>query len=193
MKKAQRGKKTRRKKGLWSYLLVMVMLFLLSTGVSYLYFKPRLAFESSFVETLKSSQPKAKHPRKQEDSSRLYKPYKHDSSIWYNADYRKDAVLVMAENVIRRYIKPYDVRLLDLYMDREGVIYIDLSNEIRKNFKGDAFEEFSIIAGLYRSIKITIPDFTALKILIEGKEVESFGGHVDISKPIGEEIISALR
>jgi len=166
----------------------MVMLFLLSTGVSYLYFKPRFALKSSFVEALKSSEPKAKHPDKHQASSRLYKPYRHDSSIWYNADYRKDAVLVMAENVIRRYIKPYGVRLLDLYMDREGVIYIDLSNDIRKNFRGDAFEEYSIIAGLYRSIKVTIPDFTALKILIEGKEVESFGGHIDISKPIGERL-----
>ncbi len=77
-------------------------------------------------------------------------------------------------------------------MDKEGIIYIDLSNGLRKNFKGDAYEEFSIIAGLYKSIKTTIPDFTALKILIEGREAESFGGHIDISKPIGGEIAGSI-
>ncbi len=73
-------------------------------------------------------------------------------------------------------------------MDKEGVIYIDLSDEIKKNFNGDALEELRIVVGLYKGIRSTILDFTALKILIEGKEVESFGGHIDISKPIGEEI-----
>jgi hypothetical protein len=49
-----------------------------------------------------------------------------------------------------------------------------------------------VIARLYKGIKFKVPGFTALKILINGKETESFGGHIDISRPIGEEIAESI-
>ena len=90
-------------------------------------------------------------------------------------------------------MQPYNVRLLDLYMDKNGDVYVDLSDELRKNFNGDASEEYQIIAGLYKNIKTNIPDFKSLKILVGGKEAESFGGHIDISNPIGETIEKPSR
>ena len=73
-------------------------------------------------------------------------------------------------------------------MDKNSDIYVDFSDELRKNFNGDASEERQIIAGLYKSIKANVPDFESLRILINGKEAESFGGHIDISVPIGDAI-----
>jgi hypothetical protein len=71
-------------------------------------------------------------------------------------------------------------------------MYVDFGAELKKNFRGDAFEELSLIAGLYKSIRETIPGFKALKILIEGKETESLGGHINILKPFGEEITEGV-
>ncbi|GAB4541165.1 MAG: hypothetical protein Fur0020_10530 [Thermodesulfovibrionia bacterium] len=87
--------------------------------------------------------------------------------------------------MVRDYIRPKGVRLLDLYMDREGIVYIDLSNDIMRNFRGDAIEEYNLVSGLYNSIKKAVPTVTGIKFLIDGKEVESIGGHIDISRPVG--------
>ncbi len=194
MKRSRRNKRAKKKKtGFLFSLFVICVLFAISTGMSYQYFKPRFAFESSFIDNIGHRRLQDKDQAKKEGPLRLYKSSKYAPSIWYDTESRKDALLTIAEKVIRRYIKPYEAELLDLYMDKEGIIYIDLSDGLRKNFKGDAFEELNIMAGLYRNIKSTIPDFTALQILIEGKEAESFGGHIDISKPIGEEIANNIR
>jgi hypothetical protein len=90
--------------------------------------------------------------------------------------------------VIRKYLKTFGTNLLDLYIDKRGIIYVDIGKEIRKNFMGDAYEEYRIITGLCRSIRSSIPDFMALKILIDGEETESLGGHIDISRPMRGDI-----
>jgi hypothetical protein len=149
----------------WLFMLVLFISFSASTVVAYFYFKEEFTFESSFIADIESRQAAAERIKKKK------------------ADMR---------HIIRKHVKPYKVRLLDLYMDREGIIYMDFGDELKKNFKGDALEELNIIGGLYKRIKAAVPGFKALKILIEGRETESFGGHIDISRPIGEEIAESI-
>ncbi len=188
MKKSKRNRIKHKKKRRWRYLFFLIVSFVISINISYFYLKEKFVFESSFIEDIESRHVKATQKEQEESSFRLYKSNEHAPAVRSGTVLRKDTLLVVTEDIIKKQVKPYGVRLLDLYMDKEGVIYIDLSDEIKKNFNGDALEELRIVVGLYKGIRSTILDFTALKILIEGKEVESFGGHIDISKPIGEEI-----
>ena len=185
MKKSRRSKK---KRGIWLYLFVLVLAFVASSGASYYYLKDKLVFESSFIADIEAR----KDQPGEKDSLRLYESSQQKHLIQDSVVLRKDTWLFVAEDVIRKYVEPYNVRLLDLYMDKEGVIYIDFGAELKNNFRGDALQEMRVIAGLYKGIQSTIPGFTALKILIEGKEAESFGGHIDISSPIGEEIAGTI-
>ncbi len=168
--------------------LVLVMLFAVSAGTSFFLFKDKFAFDSSFIADIESRQDKKVSESPKQETRRLYQADKQEQDSKDSVVLRKDTLLVAAEDIIEKYVKPYNVRLLDLYMDQEGVIYIDFGDELKRNFNGDAIEEIKIIAGLFSGIKSTVPGFTALKVLIEGSEAESFGGHIDISKPIGEEI-----
>ena len=178
-----------KKKGTLPFMLLLISAFVISIGASFFYLKDKFSFESSIiaVEELKG------HEKGGENSGerrmRLYKPKERDLPIRGGTVLRKDTILVMVEDFIRKQAEPYRVDLLDLYLDREGVIYIDFGSEIKKNFRGDAYEELSILAGLYKGIKDTVPGLTAMKILIEGSEEKSFGGHIDISRPIGEEVM----
>jgi len=182
MKKTRRIKKT--KTYFWHYLLVAVLVFTSGAIAGYLYFKPMLAFKAPFIENIESQRLRAKSDDKRKDSLRLYKSPQKDL-LEYDDRFRKDTILVTAEDIIKKYIDPYGGELLDLYMDKEGTIYVDFSSELRKKFNGDAFDEYLIIAGLYKKLRINVPNFNSLKILINGKETESFGGHIDISRPIG--------
>jgi hypothetical protein len=184
MKKSRRSKKP----GRWFFMLVLFISFSASAAAAYFYYKEEFTFESSFIADIESRQAAAELLKKKKADMRLYDTSDAGSGLVY----RKDTMLVVAEDIIRRHLKPYKVRLLDLYMDKEGIIYIDFGDELIKNFKGDALEELNIIGGLYKGIKSAIPGFNALKILIEGRETESLGGHIDISRPIGEEIAESI-
>lgn len=189
MKRARRTRKT--KSYFWHYLLVTALVFITSTTASYLYFKPRLAFKVPFIENIESQQLGTKSNEGEENFLRLYKSRRE--GLFDNDELRRGTLLVTAEDIIREYMEPRGVKLLDLYMDKYGTIYADFSSELRKNFNGDAFDEYQIIADLYKRMRINAPNFNSLKILINGKEVESFGGHIDISKPIGEKIEGVIQ
>lgn len=105
---------------------------------------------------------------------------------------RKDRMLVLAEDTIKKMVEENDVKLLDLYLDRNGVIYMDFSDELKKNYDMDIAQELTFLAALFNGIRSSVPGLTAMKILIEGREVDSLGGHIDISIPIGEEIAGII-
>ena len=169
------------------FLIAMALFFLISAGASYFYFKPVLSSKSS-VETYSASQPDIKHKDTKEGPQRLYKSNGEDAAALNEPGLNSDSELAGAENAIKKYLEPYNTELIDLYMDSSGIIYIDMGDELKKNFKGDASEELNIITGLYKSIEGAVPGFRALKILINGNEAETLGGHIDISMPIGGEI-----
>jgi len=170
------------------FVLLLITAFVISIGASFFYLKDKFAFESPFISGGDLQGREMGDENAGEPEMRLYKPKERDLPVRGGTVLRKDTLLVMVEDFIRMRVEPYRVNLLDLYLDREGVIYIDFGSEIKKNFMGDASEELNILAGLYKGIKETVPGLTAMKILIEGKEDKSFGGHIDISRPIGEEV-----
>ena len=192
MKRSKNNRKLRKKMNWWLFPSVLIIAFAISTGTSYFYLKDKFAFDSAFIADIEARQDTAVNKRQKEGHRRLYGADKQDPDGEESIVIRKDTLLVVAEDIIRNYVKPFKVRLLDLYMDKKGVIYIDFGDELKRNINVDASEELKIVAGLYNGMKETIPGFTALKILIGGSEAQSIGGHIDISKPIGEEIASGI-
>lgn len=182
-----RGKKRRRRGGRLFSVFIMLLLFSVTVAGSYLYFKPIFVVDSSFIDEIGEGRSRALKEHKAVPG-KLYGSIMDEKTTWYHREPRKDAAIESAEGMIRKYLDTYSTNLLDLYMDREGVVYIDMGLEIRKNFSGSADDEYALIAGLCNGIRTHIPEFTALKIMIEGQEVESIGGHIDISRPIRGDI-----
>jgi hypothetical protein len=193
MKRSKPNKRISKKsQTTWPFLVVLIVVFTISAVISNLYLKDKFAFESSFIEDLESRYDEAGDDE-QKEGVRLYESPGSGPGTEVGAKLRKDRLLVVVEDIIKKHIKPYGGRLLDMYLDREGTIYIDLDDGIKKSFKGDASEELNIVAGLYRGIRPVLPELKAMKILIEGREAESLGGHINILKPIGVEIAGNIR
>ena len=188
MKKPSPDNKLFRGKKYGHFLLVLIIVFAVSAGGSFFFFRGKFAFDSSFIADIEARKDRKAVEKPKQGPGRLYEGGRQEADIPDNTVFRPDAQLVAAEDTIRKYMGPHNVRLLDLYMDNEGVIYIDFGEEIKRNFSGGAVEELTLIAGLYKGIKAAVPGCTALKILIQANEAESFGGHIDISRPIGDEI-----
>ncbi|MDA8173733.1 MAG: GerMN domain-containing protein [Nitrospiraceae bacterium] len=81
---------------------------------------------------------------------------------------------------------PSSARVLGIYFGSDGILYVDLSSEFRTNFQGDALSEFLLLRGLYESVLSNIPGIKDVKILIDGKEVQSVGGHIRADIPLGQ-------
>ena len=107
---------------------------------------------------------------------------------------RRTKQLTMASAVIEEYFKgpgngkssqvPQNVKLLGLYRDASQMLYIDLSDELRRNFQGDALSEYLLLKGVYESLISNLQDIQDIKILIEGKEAETLGGHIYLRHPL---------
>jgi hypothetical protein len=105
---------------------------------------------------------------------------------------RRTKNLAIAEAVIEEFFKaagngspvPRNVRLLGIYWDGDKVLYLDLSDELRRNFQGDALAEYLVLKGMYESLVSNVQDFQDLKILVEGKEIETLGGHFFLKYPL---------
>jgi len=72
-----------------------------------------------------------------------------------------------------------------VYRDKKHVLYVDLSDDFRRSFSGDARQEFLLLKSLYETVVQNVPGAEDVRILVEGKETESIGGHFII--------LSALR
>ncbi len=99
----------------------------------------------------------------------------------------------MVESVLQEYFSGFKTDLKNtvvrgVYRDRNRVFYIDLSDEFRRNFSGDNGDEYYLLKSLYQTIVTNVSEVRDIKILIEGREVESIGGHMMIMTPLRESV-----
>jgi len=94
-----------------------------------------------------------------------------------------DAYRAVFEELMRRTpVFPKGTRLLSA--ERKGdLLQLNFSRELIQNFEGGSDTEAALINALTRSAS-SFPGVQKVQILIEGKSVESIGGHLDISKPL---------
>lgn len=105
---------------------------------------------------------------------------------------KKTGNFAVAEAVLEEFFKnsgagssiPQNVKLLGLYRDINRILYIDFSEELRRNFQGDALSEYLLLKGIYESLTSNVQDYQDIKILVEGKEIESLGGHLFLKYPL---------
>lgn len=108
----------------------------------------------------------------------------------------------IAEVTLKEYLKgpagarksyiPAGVKLLGIYLGSDGILYVDLSDEFRSDFHGDALEEFLLLRGLYESLHSNVYNVEGVKILVEGEELETLGGHISLSAPLGEAVSQTM-
>jgi Sporulation and spore germination len=175
-------------------IAVFILLFLSGVAGGYLYFSKVILSEKGPLEG-------AGIMNKSEDlfTLRMYYPVGDHLQIEERRLPRRILPMAIAEAVVEQYLKgpvdakesdmPQDAKFLSLYRGADGVLYVDLSEEFRKNFRGDALTEFLVLKGLYQSIISNVEDIQDVKVLIEGKETETLGGHLYLLFPL-KDIVS---
>lgn len=125
---------------------------------------------------------------------RVYYPIGNQLQIEERKTIKKRGLMAVAEATLEEYLKgplspaksiiPQNTKVLGIYKGADRILYIDLSDDFRRNFQGDALTEFLLLKSLHESLVSNVEDIQDVKILIEGKEVETLGGHLYLLHPL---------
>jgi spore germination protein GerM len=75
---------------------------------------------------------------------------------------------------------PPQTRLNAFYLAPNNIAFVDLSGEIMDNHPGGAKSELLTIYSIVNSLILNIPEVEAVKLLIDGREVSTLAGHIDL-------------
>jgi len=107
----------------------------------------------------------------------------HYDSKPFSTAQQPDAYHAVFEQLLRETpIFPEGTRLLDAER-QDDMLVLNFSAELVKNFEGGSDTEAALINALTRTAS-GFPGVQKVQILIEGKRVETLGGHLDISQPL---------
>lgn len=79
---------------------------------------------------------------------------------------------------------PSGTRLRAIYVTEGGEAFVDLSGEVTKAHPGGATTELLTVYTIVGALTVNLPAITAVQILVNGSEVDTLAGHVDLRRPL---------
>lgn len=80
---------------------------------------------------------------------------------------------------------PAGTRLRGIYLTAEGNAFVDLSADVSAAHPGGSLDELFTVYALVNALVSNVQEIAAVQILIEGREVDTLAGHVDLRRPLG--------
>jgi spore germination protein GerM len=79
---------------------------------------------------------------------------------------------------------PAGTALRAIYLTDAGEAFVDLSADARTAHTGGALDELFTVYTIVNALTTNLPAVARVQILIEGKEVDTLAGHVDLRHPL---------
>lgn len=83
---------------------------------------------------------------------------------------------------------PPGTRVLDVFVHKAGVAYVNLSLEASTGLPGGSRAELLTVYSLVDTLVTNFPATSRVQILVDDKAVPSLGGHVDLSRPLAPDM-----
>jgi hypothetical protein len=83
---------------------------------------------------------------------------------------------------------PAGTKLRTVFVTKAGEVYVDLSADVRANHPGGTTNETLTVYALVSALTSNLPAVSSVQILIEGKEVDTLAGHLDLRRPIEQDL-----
>jgi spore germination protein GerM len=79
---------------------------------------------------------------------------------------------------------PAQVKIREVFIDDQGTAYVDFSEALSQTHPGGPWAEMLTLRSIMQTVVANVPEIKRVQILIEGREVETLAGHVDIRRPL---------
>jgi hypothetical protein len=79
---------------------------------------------------------------------------------------------------------PAGTQVRSVFVGSKGDAYVDVSAEIRTAHTGGSLNEALAVFTIVNALTSNLPGITAVQILVDGKEVDTLAGHIDLRHPL---------
>jgi hypothetical protein len=83
---------------------------------------------------------------------------------------------------------PPGTRLRSLFVGEHGDAYVNLSREFSSSHEGGSLNELLTVYTIVDALTVNLPAVTSVQVLVEGKEVDTLAGHIDLRRPLPENL-----
>ncbi len=81
---------------------------------------------------------------------------------------------------------PADTKLRQVFVTDRGDAFVDLSGDVTAKHVGGALDEILTVYAIVNALTVNLPAITRVQILVDGKEVDTLAGHVDLRHPLAK-------
>jgi len=143
-------------------------------------------------------QPTQKETKGPGESLLVHLYFSDKDNSWLVAENRKllyqNDPVILGTQIIQALLKgaqktlvptiPERTALNAFYVTQNGIAFVDLSGAVKENHSGGAKSELLTIYSIVNSLILNMNDIEAVKILIDGREVSTLAGHIDLRFPL---------
>jgi len=83
---------------------------------------------------------------------------------------------------------PAGTTLRALFITAKGDAYVDLSHEITGGHSGGTVNELLTVYTIVNALTANLPAVSGVQLLVDGKEVDTLAGHVDLRRPLARNL-----
>lgn len=83
---------------------------------------------------------------------------------------------------------PPGTTLRAFYLSAKGEAYVDLSRDVVAAHTGGSLNELLTIYTIVNALTSNLPAVKSVQVLVDGKEVDTLAGHVDLRRPLGKNL-----
>jgi len=105
-----------------------------------------------------------------------------------------DGTLAQARRVVEAQLErpapplvtaiPEGTRLRAIYIGNAGEAYVDLTRDVSSAHTGGALAEALTVYSIVNAVTTNLPAVRAVQLLVDGREVDTLAGHVDLRRPL---------
>ena len=83
---------------------------------------------------------------------------------------------------------PAGTTLRALFLTDNGQAFVDLSREVVVGHPGGTVSELLTVYTIVNVVTANLPAITSVQVLVDGKEVDTLAGHVDLRRPLAKNL-----
>ena len=83
---------------------------------------------------------------------------------------------------------PPATKLRAVFITQNGDAYVDLSSDVQTAHPGGSLSELLTVYTIVDALTTNLPAINTVQLLVDGKEVDTLAGHVDLRRPLAKNL-----
>jgi len=176
-------------------VLIFIVVILIGLSIGTLAFKKETILQIFHKTTHKT--PPVEIPLQEYTYLKIFFPLGGKLQIFEKRIKGKFTQTILAEILMKEFLSlndemntgilPTKLNLLNAFISSEAVLYLNFPSAFSRGFRGDVMDEYLLLKGILDTM-ISNLNINDVVILINGREIETLGGHFFLNKSLKQSL-----